>query len=102
MTKETLHGAIEIAAKCEAIDKVRVEPQDSEPSHSYKPEIRVLKIGNWKKRLVKKTVTHLTDNIEFFCDHSHDKPIFRPYIMFNPIIKGIWVYNDMIYDMQAD
>lgn len=95
----TLPGAIAIAAKCEAIDMVTIEPQNIKPSHSYNPVIRTLRIGNWEKRLIKKSVDYLTEKINDFCRRSVKKPIFKPYIMYHPIKEGIWVYNMMCYDL---
>lgn len=96
----TLPGSIRIAAKCEAIDKVIVEPANEKPSHTYNPTIRTLCIFDWENRLVKKSVKHLTERINDFCEHSTNKPIFNPWIMYNPVKKGIWIYNEMIYDMK--
>lgn len=101
-TDNSMPGALVIAAKCEAIDKVTVEPMNEAPAHAYNPDIRTLRIFNWKHRLIKKSVKHLTEKINEFCDKSTNKPIFKPYVIFNPIKRGIWVYNEMQYDIIAN
>ena len=62
----------------------------------------MLRIGNWRRRLVNKTVKYLTSEIEFYCDRSHDRQIFIPYILADFKKEGIWVYNDMVYDIKAN
>jgi len=94
--------AISIAAKCVALDKVKIVTEEyGTGSHAYNPDIRVLRIGNWNKRLVKKSVKHLTERIDQFCNMSTKKPLFYPWLLGNIRKEGIWVYNDMKYDIIA-
>ena len=94
--------AIRIAADCVALDKVVIIPTHTEPQHTFRPDIRVMRIGNWEKRLAKKSVKHLTEHINFFAERSIRKPIITPYLIGCLELDGIWAYNNMVYDLKAD
>jgi len=99
--KQYLPMSMAVAAKCEAIDDVMVEPLSQEPCFAYRPRIKVLRIGNWRKRLINKISKHLTEHIRRTQKRSVNKPIFRVYILSTePIKKGMYMSIDMTYDLQ--
>jgi hypothetical protein len=103
MDAKNIPTSIEIAARCKALDKVKAVPFVYENgAHSFNPEIRVLMIGNWERRLINKSIKHLTETIEYFCGISVNKPIFKAYTLCNLNKEGIWMYNDMRYDIQTN
>lgn len=103
METNTLPTSLKIAAECKALDKVCIlnNPYTT-GSHAYHRYVKVLKIGDWEKRLINKSVKVLTKEINRFCKMSVNKPIFTPYQLSNIKESGIYVYNEIIYDLVSN
>ena len=95
MMKEnnSLPLALSIAGQTLELDLITVIP--SENRLPITKVVRTIKIGNWKKRIIKKSSKYLGKDIKIHIDKGFK--LFIPFILSDILFQGPFVYSFMSY-----